>query len=76
MTIAVMTVAVLQSATWATRMLDPDLLADGLWFCYFYAVLDPKLPHRPFRGALIGAVAGMASLERPICFPSPPRTFV
>jgi len=68
-TVAVMTVAVLQSATWATRMLDPDLLADGLLFCYFYAVLDPQLPQRPFRGVLVGAAAGMASLGKAYMLP-------
>ena len=68
-TIAVMTVAVLQAATWATRMLDPDLLADGLLFCYFYAVLDPMLPQRPFHALLGGALAGVAYLGKAYMLP-------
>jgi hypothetical protein len=69
LTAAVMTVAVVQAATWATRLLDPDLLADGLLFCYFYAVLDPKLPQRPFRALLAGAAAGMAFLGKAYMLP-------
>ncbi|MGA2258679.1 MAG: hypothetical protein ABSG53_28770 [Thermoguttaceae bacterium] len=68
-TAAVMTVAVLQAATWATRMLDPDLLADALLFCYFYVVLDPMLPQRPFRALLGGAAAGTAYLAKAYMLP-------
>ncbi len=67
--VAVMTAAVLQAATWATTMLDPDLLADGLLFCYFYAVLDPLLPQRPFRALLGGAVAGLAFFGKAYMLP-------
>jgi len=68
-TAAVMTVAVLQAVTWATCMLDPDLLADGLLFCYFSAVLDPMLPQRPFRALLVGVVAGTAYLGKAYMLP-------
>jgi len=68
-TIAVMVVAVLQAATWATYMLDPDLLADGLLFCYFYVVLDPMLPQRPVRALLGGIVAGAAYLGKAYMLP-------
>ena len=68
-TMAVMTVAVLQAATWATRMLDPDLLADGLLFCYFYAVLDPMLRQRPLRALLGGVAAGTAYLGKAYMLP-------
>ena len=64
-----MTVAVLQSATWAAHTLDPDLLADGLMYCYLYVVLDPKLPHRPVRALLGGAAAGLASLGKAYMLP-------
>ena len=68
-TAAVMTVAVVQAATWATRLLDPDLLADGLLYCYFYAVLDPMLPQKPFRALLGGAAAAVAYLGKAYMLP-------
>ena len=68
-TIAVMTVAVLQAATWSTCLLDPDLLADGLLYCYFYVLLDPLLPHRPAAALLGGAAAGLACLGKAFMFP-------
>ena len=67
--VAVMTVAVLQAAMWAARLLDPDLLADGLLFCYFYVVLDPLLCRRPLRALFGGAAAGMASLGKAYMLP-------
>ena len=68
-TVAVMTVAVLQSATWAAYMLDSDLLADALLYCYFYVVLDPVLPQRPLRGLLGGATAAVAYLGKAFMLP-------
>jgi hypothetical protein len=68
-TVAVMTVAVMEAATWATRLLDPDLLADAILFCYFAAVLDPELPRKPLRAALAGALAGAAYLGKAYMLP-------
>lgn len=68
-TAAVMAVAVLQAATWVTRMMDPDLLADGLLFCYFYVVLDPLLPQKPWRALPGGIAAGLAYLGKGYMLP-------
>jgi len=35
------------SRNWATCLLDPDLLADALLFCYFWLTLDPSCRKGP-----------------------------
>ena len=59
-------------------MLDPDLLADGLLFCYFYAVLDPccrkglfTLGRSPGRSCLPGQ-----TLHAPLHAASPAGNFI
>lgn len=60
---------VLQASIWATRLLDPDIIADGLLFLYFSIIADPALS-RSKRGAVsAGLAAGLAYLAKAYMLP-------
>ncbi|MEN6441403.1 MAG: hypothetical protein ABFD97_22785 [Syntrophobacter sp.] len=60
---------ILQAAIWATFLLDPDILADGLLFLYFSIIVDPALI-RSRRGEIgAGLAAGFAYLAKAYMLP-------
>jgi hypothetical protein len=67
--IAVLVCAVIQAATWATYLLDPDLLAAGLMFAYCATLFAPDLSKKPAHAFGGGVIAGLAYLAKAYMLP-------